>query len=127
MGAPAASPGVKLALDHHYSPQIAIRLRKRRCDVIAVIELGWEQEDDEPLLGLCAADKRALLTNNVADFTVIARRWALEGRHHPGLIFTSDASLPRSRHTIGRYVTTLQTLLRTNPAADAFTDRTHWL
>jgi hypothetical protein len=123
MGAPAASPGVKLALDHHYSPRIAIQLRKRRCDVIAVIERGWEHEDDEPLLALCTGETRALLTNNVADFTVIARRWALEGRQHAGLSFTSDASMPRGRHTIGRYVTALQTLLRANPADNAFVDR----
>ena len=127
MGAPAASPGVKLALDHHYSPQIAVQLRKRRCDVIAIIESGWEHEDDGPLLALCATESRTLLTNNVADFTVIARRWALQGRHHAGLIFTSDASMPRGRDTIGRYVSTLQTLIRANPGDDGFTDRIHWL
>jgi hypothetical protein len=118
---------VKLALDHHYSPQIAVQLRKRRCDVIAVIERGWEQEDDEPLVALCTTESRALLTNNVADFTVIARRWALEGRQHAGLIFTSDASMPRGRHTTGRYVTALQTLIRANPDGDGFTDRVQWL
>lgn len=118
---------MKLALDHHYSPQIAVQLRKRRCDVIAVIERGWEQEDDEPLLALCTTESRALLTNNVADFTVIARRWALEGRQHAGLIFTSEAGMPRGQNTIGRYVTAIQTLLRANPADDAFTDRIHWL
>ena len=118
---------MKLALDHHYSPQIAVQLRKRRCDVVAIVERGWEHEDDEPLLALCAGEDRALLTNNVSDFTVIARRWALQGRHHAGLIFTSDASLPRGRATIGRYVAALQTLIRANPADDGFTDRTHWL
>src|SRR6266851_1445541 len=122
MGAAAASPGVRLALDHHYSPQIAIQLRKRRCDVVAAIERGWEQEDDEPLLALTTAEGRALLTNDVADFTVIVRRWAVEDRHHGGLIFTSDTSLPRSHHTIGRYVSALQTLMRANPTDDAFTD-----
>jgi hypothetical protein len=127
MGAPAAGPGVKLALDHHYSTQIAIQLRRRRGDVIAVVERGWEHEDDEALLALCGGEHRALLTNNVADFAVIARRWALEGRHHAGLIFTSDLSLPRDRHTIGLYVTTLHALLRANPADHAFSDRIHWL
>jgi len=127
MGAPAAGAGVKLALDHHYSDQIAVQLRRRRCDVVAAIERGWEQEDDESLLGLCAAEDRTLLTNNVADFTVIARRWALEGRPHAGLVFTSDASLPRSPHTIGLYVTALQALVRANPTDDAFVDRIHWL
>jgi len=118
---------VKLALDHHYSDQIAIQLRRRRCDVVAAIERGWESEDDEPLLVLCSGEGRALLTNNVADFTVIARRWALEGRSHAGLIFTSDASLPRGRNTIGRYVETLSALMRANPGDGAFLDRVHWL
>lgn len=116
-----------LALDHHYSPQIAVQLRKRRCDVIAVLERGWEHEDDEALLALCAGENRALLTNNVSDFTVIARRWALEDRHHAGLIFTSDAGLPRGRNTIGLYVTALQALIRANPGNEAFHDRIHWL
>jgi hypothetical protein len=118
---------VKLALDRHYSTQIAIQLRKRHCDVIPVLGRGWEQEDDQTLLSLCGGEHRALVTNHVADFTVIARRWALEGRHHAGLIFTSDASLPRSRHTIGRYVEALQALIRANPGDEAFMDRVHWL
>lgn len=44
----------------------------------------------EPLLGLCAANGRALLTNNVADLAVIVRQWQAQGRSHHGLIFTSD-------------------------------------
>ena len=118
---------MKLALDHHYSPQIAVQLRKRRGDVIAVLERGWEQEDDESLLALCHGEQRALVTNNVSDFTVIVRRWALEGRRHAGLIFTSDASLPRGRNTIGLYVTALQALIRANPGDKTFDDRIHWL
>lgn len=127
MGAPTAGAGVKLALDHHYSDQIAIQLRKRRGDVIAAIEAGWEQEDDETLLGLCAVEGRTLLTNNVSDFTVIVRRWALEGRHHAGLILTSDAGMPRGRQTIGVYVAALQALMRANPGDVVFVDRVHWL
>ena len=118
---------MKVALGHHYSPQIAVQLRKRRCDVSAVLERGWEQEDDETLLALCHGEERALVTNNVSDFTVIARRWVLEGRHHAGLIFTSDAILPRGRDTIGLYVTALQDLARANTGDDAFLDRIHWL
>ena len=118
---------MRLLLDHHYSIQIAVRLRRRGHDVDAAVERAWHGEDDETLLTLCAAEGRTLLTNNVRDFTVIARRWATDGRSHAGLIFTSDASLPRSRRTIGRYLSALEALLVGNRGDDAFADRTHWL
>jgi len=118
---------VTLALDHHYSPAIARTLREQGFDVIAAIERGWETEDDEALLDICHQGQRALVANNVADFTVIVRDWAVEGRRHSGLIFTSDVSMPRGRQTIGRYIEVLAELLRVNPRDDAFTDCIHWL
>jgi hypothetical protein len=118
---------VRLALDHHYSPLIAEGLRRRDHDAVAVAERGWETEEDEPLLALCVEERRTLLTDNVADFVVIGRRWHAEGRPHFGLIFTSDTSLPRTRRNIGRYVDALATLMTLNPEVDGFADRTHWL
>lgn len=118
---------MKLALDNHYSPEIAAKLRERSHGVIAAIERGWQAEDDEPLLELCVEEQRALMSNNVADFTEIARRWAAEGRRHCGLIFTSDASMPRGRDTIGRFVEAIDELFRTISDGDAFDDRVHWL
>ena len=118
---------MKLALDHHYSPLIARGLRSRGRDVITAAEAEWETEEDESLLGLCSHDQRALVTNNVADFAVISRRWQTDGRSHFGLIFTSDASLPRSRDNIGRFVEALDTLMILNPNLDSFIDRIHWL
>jgi hypothetical protein len=118
---------VKLALDHLYSKVIALQLRQLGHDVVGAIEQGWETEDDESLLSLCDREQRALLTNNVADFTVVIRHSAVEGRRHSGLIFTSDASLPRSRDTIGRYVDLLGELLSSNENGDDFADRVHWL
>ena len=127
MGSSAARARVRLALDHHYSPSIALKLRDRGHDVVAAIERAWETEDDESLLVLCRQEQRALLTNNVADFATIARRWAVQGRPHSGLVFTSDASMPRTRRTIGRDVTALHKMLEANPTADSFVDRVHWL
>ncbi len=118
---------MRLALDHHHSPLIARELRDGTHDVVAAVEVGWEDEDDEPLLDLCTNDRRALLTNNVADFAVIARRWQTEGRSHRGLVFTSDASLPRTRDLIGRYVEEIASLMQGNPGDDGFIDRVHWL
>lgn len=118
---------MKLALDHHYSRLIAEQLRELGHDVVAAVEVGWETEEDEPLFALCATEGRALLTNNVADFAVIARRWQIDGRPHPGLLFTSDASLPRTRNTIGRYVESLDAVMRDNSGGNSFVDRVHWL
>jgi hypothetical protein len=118
---------VKLALDHHYSPLIARELRARGHDVVAAVEVGWETEDDDALLGLCADQQRTLLTNNVADFAVIARQWQTEGRAHGGLVFSSDASRPGTRDTIGRYVEALAALMQENPSDESFLDRIHWL
>ena len=118
---------MKVALDHHYTARIASKLCDRGHDVIAIPERGWEQESDERLLELSHADDRALLTNNVADFAVLAREWAATGRHHAGLIFTSDASLPRGMSTVGRYVDLLDALLNAHTAPRAFEDRVHWL
>ena len=118
---------MKVALDHHYSVKIAGRLRERGFDVVAAVEQGWETEDDEVLLGLCQQEGRALVTNNVADFAVIARRWAAEGREHAGLLFTSDASLPRTRSTIGQYVRVLEKLLKSLPDDDSLVGQVRWL
>ena len=118
---------MRLALDHHYSPLIAEGLRDAGHDAVAAVEEGWETEDDEQLLALCENGQRTLLTNNVADLAVIARRWQVEGRIHSGLIFTSDASLARTRNTIGRYIDALADLMSENPRDDAFAERVHWL
>jgi predicted nuclease of predicted toxin-antitoxin system len=118
---------VRLALDNHYSPSIARLLRDRGHDVVAVVELEWQREEDEVLLARCASDVRTLLTNNVADFAVIARTWQMQGRHHAGLLYTSDSSMPRHGGMIGVYVRALDALMKANPASDAFADRVHWL
>ena len=118
---------MRLALDRHYSPLIAVGLRDRGNDVRAVSELGWQLEDDEPLLARCSAEELALVTNNVVDFAVIIQRWADEGRVHAGLIFTSDARWPRRRDMIGRFVDALDTLLTGNAGTRSLDGRIHWL
>lgn len=118
---------MKLALDHHYSAAIAEQLRVAGHDAVAAIEQGWEREDDESLLTICERDQRVLMTNNVADYATIAQRWAVQGRSHAGLIFTSDASLPRTRGTSGKYVELLTALMIDRPEPHGWHDRIHWL
>ena len=78
---------MRLFLDAHISgPRIARALRERVHDVRAADE---EREldglADEQLLELAAEQTRLMLTFDVKDFTVIARRWAEAGRPHAGL------------------------------------------
>ena len=93
----------------------------------AVSELGWQLEDDEPLLARCRAEELALVTNNVGDFAVIAQRWADESRVHAGLILTSENQWPRRRDMIGRFVDSLDTLLSGNAGTRSLAGRIHWL
>lgn len=118
---------MKLALDHHYPKLIAAGLRDRGFDVVTAFEMDWHAEDDEPLLALCFGQRRALVTNNVADFAVIVRRWQAESRSHFGVIFTSDASLPRVPALIDTYRDRLARLMLTHPSDDDLVDQVSWL
>ena len=118
---------MKLALDHHYPTAIAGQLRTMSHDAVAAVEQGWHREPDEALLALCLAEQRTLLTNNVGDFMTVVRSWAVRGQQHAGLVFTSDATLPRTHATIGRYIRLLDALLREHPKPEEFADRIHWL
>lgn len=71
------------------------------------MELDWHVLTDEALLDACWQVKALLVTNNVADFVMIARQWHLQGRLHAGLLFTSDTRWPRTRaasvHSLRRF------------------------
>ncbi len=82
---------------------------------------------DEPLFAQLVAERRALLTENVADFVPIANRLASAGDDHYGLVFTSPKSMPRSKATIGLYVAALDTFLHQNAEEDALLNQVQWL
>jgi hypothetical protein len=117
---------VKLLLDEHYSRRIAVELRKRRHDVVS----AQEREDlrglgDRELWNIAAAEGRALMTEDVADFMPLVREAAGEGTRHFGVVFTSPRSLPRGARTIGLYVKRLHVFLPDRPADDALADQVH--
>lgn len=118
---------MRLLIDHHYPLAIAHHLRQSGRDVWAAQERGWQSLEDDELLARCWEESRALLTNNAVDFTLIARDLAGDGRSHAGLIFTSDASRPRTRDAIGRFVADLDDLMRREPDERSMRDRVIWL
>jgi len=119
---------LRLLLDEHYSPEIATRLAEAGHDVTAVKgDAALEGLSDDALLSAAAQQGRALVTNNVGDFVALESEWLARGDQHLGVVYTSDASMPRSRHTIGLYVERLTELLDTNEGDGAMRGRSEWL
>lgn len=118
---------MKLALDHHYPGPIGPGLRAHGHDVVAAIEMAWNELADPDLLDHCVADGRALLTNNARDFVPIVQEWTTDGRSHFGVILTSDRRWPRTLANASRITDALDAILVEYPDDDGFVDRVHWL
>ena len=119
---------MKLCLDEHYSPQIAVELRRAGHDVVSVkerVELISLSDDD--VLSAMHTEHRALVTENVQDFAPLIAQRNANGQSHHGIVYTSPRSMPRSKATIGVYVRALTAVLEANPGDDALVDRVHWL
>ena len=78
---------MRLFLDAHISgPRIARALRDAGHDVHAADEQrDLDGLEDEQLRALATTEGRVMITFDVKDFTVIARRWAEAGQRHAGL------------------------------------------
>jgi predicted nuclease of predicted toxin-antitoxin system len=79
---------VRLLLDARVSgPRVGRRLGDRGHDVRALDqEPELEGLDDDEVLELATAERRILVTHNIADFPAILRESAAAGRSHAGLI-----------------------------------------
>jgi predicted nuclease of predicted toxin-antitoxin system len=119
---------VKLLLDEHLSPQIAVRLRAKGHDTVAVAERADLQGlSDRQLLNAANDDARVVVTENVADFVELHRVAVLRGREHHGIIFTNRRQFPRNREAIGRLVRALEALLAERPRTESLVLQTWWL
>lgn len=59
-----------------------------------------------------AIERRAIVTNDVGDFQPIHDRLVGDGEEHYGMLFTSDATMPRNEANIALWVATLEAFLR---------------
>lgn len=119
---------MRLCLDEHYSNRIAVDLRDLAHDVHCAKERPeLVSLSDEELLVVMTGERRALLTENVADFAPIIQRLVTAGESYFGIIYTSPKTMPRSRNTIGAYVEALDALLRKYPGDEDFINGTEWL
>ena len=119
---------MRLLLDEHFSPGVAAELRRRRHDVVAArSDRNLHGLADAQLLAWATAQRRALVTENVADFAELHRSAVVSGDRHFGIVFTSARRFPRAERAIGRLVAALDALCDANPADDALLNQTWWL
>jgi Domain of unknown function (DUF5615) len=104
---------LKLLLDEMCPPAVAEQLRERRRDVEAVAEHSELRAlADVDLFAVAQQERRAVVTENIDDFSAIADDYDRRGQPHHGLVFVNPRGWFRGDpRTIGRMVTTLGELL----------------
>jgi predicted nuclease of predicted toxin-antitoxin system len=118
---------VKLLLDEHYSPRIAKELRRRGHDVVMARERSELRGLTDPaLFAMAVAERRAIVTENAADFLPLLAAAAIRGDDHFGIVLTSPRQFPRRRRGI-RLVTALDAFLTANHADDGLRGQSWWL
>jgi hypothetical protein len=77
-------------MDHDSSNRsVVAALRVAGIDVVTAAEANRERCGDEDQLSYAAAERRAIVTANRADFARLHGRWMAEGRTHAGIIVRS--------------------------------------
>ena len=108
---------MKLLLDEHLSPRVARVLRERGHDVVAVAERpGLVGLEDHQIWSIAITEDRAVVTDDVRDYSVLARLTAAAGDAHPGLVLVASGTFPPRRDGIGRLADALDRLATTNRA-----------
>lgn len=106
-----------LLLDEMHAPSVAVQLTGESFDVVAVAaQPELRGMSDEDLLAYASTERRALVTENVADFMPLANQWAGEHEAHAGLIFTNPKRFNRSTLAYpGTLITALREFLTDPP------------
>lgn len=116
---------MKALLDEQLSSQIAVLLRQRGYDVVAVVEradlVGCS---DRTVLQAATNEGRVVVTNNVKDFRPLAAELLARGQAHGGLILL-PSSRTRTRGAVVALVTAIDNVLRDNP--DGLNSSERWV
>ena len=105
----------QLLLDEHISPEVAEGLRQRtKLKVFSLAQ--WESgrlmgQSDDQLLETAARQQLTLVTYDRRTIPPLLKLWAEAGRHHGGVIFVDEKSIPPS--DIGGLILSLEKLCQT--------------
>lgn len=124
---------MRVLLDEMWTPTIAIELRRRHFDVIAINERAhagrYAGIPDDEVFARAQEDSRALLTDNVPDYEKARLDWEAHGTAHHGLIYALDPPFNRHRGdaVIGQMVRALEHFLSSPEAQEEPFNRVHYL
>jgi len=124
---------VRLLLDEMWTPTIALELRKRDLDVIAISEPAHASRyagiSDDQVFARAQEDGRGVVTDNIADYEQARRDWEIRGQAHHGLLCALDPPFNRHRGegVIGQMVNALVHFLASPDAGKEPFNRAHYL
>jgi hypothetical protein len=113
---------VKVLVDEMYPPALAEGLRAVGIDATTVADLRLAGVSDAEVFGAAVANGRAVLTENVGDFTRIAAEHSTAGTHHPGVLIALSSRFSRRPAGIPRLIAAIQAV-----EADQLDDRVVYL
>jgi predicted nuclease of predicted toxin-antitoxin system len=116
---------LKLLLDEMISPRVARELRADGHDVEAIKKdrPDLASRGDREIVRQMAAERRVIVTNDIADFQAIHDQMLAAGEEHSGMVFTFDATMPRTKDAIPQWVQTLTQLLVEHRSEDSLRNR----
>jgi hypothetical protein len=124
---------VRLLLDEMWTPTIAVELRRRDFDVIAISEAVHADRyagiSDDEVFARAQDDGRTVVTDNIADYEHARRDWENRGQAHHGLLYALHPPFNRHRgeRVIGQMVNALTHFLSSPDAVQEPFNRAHYL
>lgn len=124
---------MRLLLDEMWTPTIALELRKRGLDVIAISEPAHASRyagiSDDEVFARAQDNAHTIVTDNIADYEQTRREWESRGQTHHGLVYALNP--PFNRHkgerVIGQMVRALAYFLDSPDATKEPFNRAHYL
>jgi hypothetical protein len=116
---------VKALLDEQLSPQIAVLLRQRGYDVVAVADrTDLDGRSDRMILEVASSELRAVVTDNIKDFRPLAAERLARGQAHGGSILL-PSSHTRTRAAVHAVADAIESVLRDHP--DGLSSSERWI
>ena len=120
---------LKLLLDEHISPEVAVGLRRRNPTLTIRSLVEWEGgsflgQEDSVCLQEASAQGLTLVTYDRRTIPPLLKKWAEEAHSHGGVIFVDEKTI--SPADIGGLVKALGALMKEGRAWD-WTDRVGFL